>query len=96
MDHFHGSEYDLSTLVKIPKISSHLCHREELQTSQREVDELRGKLRMQMSLLSGDPDAAVCLAGGLCIKCAQNEAVLAVSAHGNVRESLEKVSRCVA
>ena len=50
---------------------------------------------MQMSLLSGDPGAPVSLAGGLCIKCAQNEAVLAASAHGNVRESLEKVSRWV-
>ena len=67
----------------------------ELQASQKEIDELKGKLRMQMSMLSADPDAASNLAAGLCFKCAKNEAVLAASAGCTVRESLEKVSRLV-
>ena len=74
---------------------SRSCHREELQASQKEIDELKGKLRMKNSLLSADPDADINLAAGLCIKCAQNEAVLAPSSGGTMRESLEKVSRFV-
>ncbi|KAI0237435.1 hypothetical protein LSAT2_012032 [Lamellibrachia satsuma] len=80
--------------AKTTRMEVQLSHtRVELQASQKEIDELKGKLRMQMSMLSADPDAASNLAAGLCFKCAKNEAVLAASAGCTVRESLEKVSR---
>ena len=67
-------------------------HREQLDKLEKECDDLKGKLRMSESanLLSREDSI---IQDGLCIKCAQYEAVIAnTHASPNVK-AMERITR---
>ncbi len=66
--------------------------REEFQRTERETEELRVKIRTLESLRNVDP-AVANLAAGLCVRCAQNEAVLPPSVGTSQRQSLDAITR---
>ncbi|KFZ55349.1 Serologically defined colon cancer antigen 8, partial [Podiceps cristatus] len=64
--------------------------RKELSESQKTCKDLEGRLNHQKSLVSATNSSRV---GGLCLKCAQHEAVLAQT-HSNVHmQTIERVTR---
>ena len=75
--------------------SSHLNHffnsREEVEKYEKEVHELNAKLRLQNAYNSVDQTTAT-MASGLCIRCAQNEAVLPES-YGSQKQSVDKLTK---
>jgi hypothetical protein len=69
-------------------------YREELASYEREVEELRSRVRMMESLSSADPNLLQ-MAAGLCVRCAQNEAVLAPSGVAGSRISIDRLTKSV-
>ncbi|XP_069090565.1 serologically defined colon cancer antigen 8 isoform X2 [Pleurodeles waltl] len=64
--------------------------RKDLSEAQKNCEDLRGRLRHQESLLAASSNNR---AGGLCLKCAQHEAVLAQT-HNNVHvQAIERVTK---
>ncbi|ELU12898.1 hypothetical protein CAPTEDRAFT_223139, partial [Capitella teleta] len=66
--------------------------REELASYEREVEELKQRVRMMESLSSADPNLLQ-LASGLCVRCAQNEALLAPSGVAGSRVNIERITK---
>ena len=65
--------------------------REEVEKYEKEVHELNAKLRLQNAYSSVD-QATATMASGLCIRCAQNEAVLPES-YGSQKQSVDKLTK---
>lgn len=66
--------------------------RKDLSESQKTCEDLEGRLKHQKSLVSATHSSRV---GGLCLKCAQHEAVLAQT-HSNVHvQIIERVTKYV-
>ena len=70
-----------------------VCVREEQSAYEKEVEELRSRVRMLESLSSADPNLMQ-MAAGLCVRCAQNEAVLAPGGVAGVTQmSVDRLTR---
>lgn len=76
--------------AKCTRLEAQLQHsREEQRALEKEAEELRSRVRAVESLAASDPNLLQ-LAAGLCVRCAQNEAVLAPSGS---KVTLERLTR---
>ena len=81
-------------ITSIPNITNQVNHfisREEVEKYEKEVHELNAKLRLHNAYSSVD-QATATMASGLCIRCAQNEAVLPES-YGSQKQSVDKLTK---
>ncbi len=78
--------------VKATRLEAQLSHaKQEVEKYEKEVEELQSKLRLQTAFSSVDPGTSK-MASGLCVRCAQSEAVLP-STYGSQQKSIDKITR---
>ena len=78
-----------------PRVCPTFVFREEIERYESEVHDLSAKLRLQNALSGVDGETAA-LATGLCIRCAENEALLPSSYGSNNKETIDKLTKYVA